>query len=342
MTQLLLVEDNKSRRKNILTTLEMAQYKIDTATSIQGCIKKALTSKPQLIICNADLHNKNGHTIESFIDKYPLLRNTPLLFFSDGPGKRTESVRLNDAVIRFVDHPFTSTSLLKAVEEVLTARAVNMPGKENIEPITAKMTLAEFANNREIQHVKKKHAIYMEGNHPLRLFYIQRGKVKTIKTNNEGKELTIGLYNEGEFLGYPALLEGTNYKDTAVAMEDCELSIIPKEEFGELMQTNRQAAGEFTRLLARDFSEKEEQLVGIAYNSLRKRVADALMTLQQKFFKASKTPFSMHISREDLANLAGTATESLIRTLSDFKNEKLIEIKKGNIIIRDAGRLQRL
>ena len=79
--------------------------------------------------------------------------------------------------------------------------------------------------------------------------------------------------------------------------------------------------------------------MGLAYNSLRKRVADALLTLEGKYRKENQDKFSMHISREDLANIAGTATESLIRTLSDFKSEHLIEIKEGNIIITNQKKL---
>lgn len=98
----------------------------------------------------------------------------------------------------------------------------------------------------------------------------------------------------------------------------------------------------FIRLLAKNVAEKEEQLLGLAYNSLRKRVADALMTLQQKYKKANNEKFSIQISREDLANIAGTATESLIRTLSDFKSEKLIEIHAGEIVIVNEKKLATL
>ena len=92
-------------------------------------------------------------------------------------------------------------------------------------------------------------------------------------------------------------------------------------------------------MLAKDVSEKEEQLLGLAYNSLRKRVADALITLHNKYKEEKGEKFSIHISREDLANIAGTATESLIRTLSDFKAEKIIAIQEGNIVILNENKL---
>jgi CRP-like cAMP-binding protein len=190
-----------------------------------------------------------------------------------------------------------------------------------------------------INKYKKKQVVYSEGNNPSRLFLIESAKVKTFKTNEDGKELTIGLFCEGDFLGYTALLEQAVYKETAEAIEDAELSIIPKEEFDLLINTNPEVARKFIRLLAKNVTEKESQLIGLAYNSLRKRVADALITLQTKFQKEADTLFSIHISREDLANIAGTATESLIRTLGDFKNEKLIEIRDGNIIILNEKKL---
>ena len=135
------------------------------------------------------------------------------------------------------------------------------------------------------------------------------------------------------------MLEGTVYKETAEAIDDTEIAIIPIEEFRGLIESNKEVMQKFIRLLARNVAEKEEQLLGLAYNSLRKRVADALMTLQQKYRKDDTEKFSIQISREDLANIAGTATESLIRTLSDFKSEKLIDIQAGQIIIQNEKKL---
>jgi len=91
--------------------------------------------------------------------------------------------------------------------------------------------------------------------------------------------------------------------------------------------------------MAKNIEEKEQQLLDIAYNSLRKRVANALITLLNKYRKPVEEVFSIQLSREDLANIAGTATESLIRTLSDFKSEKLIEINGSKITILNEKKL---
>jgi CRP-like cAMP-binding protein len=194
--------------------------------------------------------------------------------------------------------------------------------------------MASFNQGPNLHKFKKKQVIYTEGNHPLQLFYIKKGIIKTYKINSEGKELITGIYGEGEFLGYVALLEETVYKDIAVAVEYAELAVIPKEEFGFLMETDWQIARQFINMLAKDISEKEKLLLGLAYNSLRKKVAEALVLLSRKYKDSIK------ISRDNLAAIAGTATESLIRTLGEFRQEKLIEISEGYITIVNEAKLK--
>jgi len=131
------------------------------------------------------------------------------------------------------------------------------------------------------------------------------------------------------------------YKDTAEALEDTELALIPREDFNELIDRNPEVARKFIQLLAKNVAEKEKQLLKLAYNSLRKKVADALLLIQAKY-QGDSEAFTIDMSRENLANIAGTATESLIRTLSDFKNEKLIDIADGRITILNQKKLENL
>ncbi len=166
--------------------------------------------------------------------------------------------------------------------------------------------------------------------------------MKAYKTNEAGKELVTGLFSEGDFIGYVALLEETVYQDTAEALEETELAVIPKYDFEQLINNNKEVAQKFIRILAKNISAKEQQLLGIAYNSLRKKVAQALLILQKKY-QRTEEEFVIDISRENLATIAGTATESLIRTLSDFRSEQLIDIKDGrNIIIINQKKLEYL
>jgi CRP-like cAMP-binding protein len=200
-----------------------------------------------------------------------------------------------------------------------------------------------FTDGRNTNKYKKKQLIYTEGNHPNRLYYVLKGKVKVYRSNDDGKELVTEIATPGDFIGYISLLEDTIYKDNAQAMEETELAIIPKEDFDELMNNNKEISKQFIKLLARNISAKEKQLLSIAYNSLRKKVADALIMLQKKLNEKNEPGFAIDLGRENMANVAGTAKESLIRTLGDFRDEKLIDItQEGSIIILNQKKLEQL
>lgn len=347
MKKILLIEDNDDIRENTAEILELASYKVFTAADGKQGVEMALNEKPDLIICDIMMPVLDGYGVLYMLHKNPDMQHIPFIFLS----AKTERTDIRKGMALgaddYITKPFEGTELLEAVESRLKkSELVRQEIAEGINGLNQLMNatkgkdmLQSLHEDRNINKYKRKQIIYAEGNRPSRLFYIQKGKVKTYKSNENAKELIVGLYNEGDFLGYIALLEGTSYKETAEALEDCELAVIPKEDFDTLMYNNHETAKSFLKLLAGNISEKEDQLVGLAYNSLRKKVADAIITLKKKYNSADAPGFSIHISRENLASIAGTATESLIRTLSDFKNEKLIDIKEGSISILNENKL---
>ena len=348
MKHLLLIEDNNEIRENTAEILELAGYKVHTAVNGKAGVEMALQEKPDLIICDIMMPVLDGYGVLHLLNKNPELTGIPFIFLT-AKAERSDFRRgMEMGADDYITKPFSDIELLNAVESRLKKNAIlfkefdsNADGMyQMLNEFKGINALQELATDRNINHYKKKQPIYTEGNHPNRLYYLQKGKVKTCKSNEAGKELTVGLFNEGDFFGYTALLEETVYKETAEAIEDCDIAIIPKEEFETLLHNNKDVTHKFIKMLAKNITEKENQLLGLAYNSLRKRVADALLTLQDKYKQQNQDKFSIHISREDLANIAGTATESLIRTLSDFKNEKLIEIKDGNIVIIHQQKLE--
>lgn len=347
MKTILLIEDNFEVRENIAEILELANYKVITAENGKVGVEKALQERPDLIICDIMMPVLDGYGVLHLINKNEQLRHVPFIFLT-AKAERTDFRKgMEMGADDYITKPFTDIEILNSIERRL--RKVEMLKKEYAPDIMGiqefmkdsgrEDALKSLSEGRNINNYKKKQLIFSEGNHPLRLYFVQKGKVKTFKSNDDGKELTVGLYSEGDFFGYISLLENSIYKETAEAMEDSEVAIIPREDFESLINENPDVAKRFIRMLASNLSEKEEQLLGLAYNSLRKRVADALLTLQKKYQKPGSEQFSIHISREDLANIAGTATESLIRTLSDFRSEKLIDIRDGNIIILHEKKL---
>jgi CRP/FNR family transcriptional regulator, cyclic AMP receptor protein len=350
MKHLLLIEDNDGIRENTAEILELAGYSVATAENGKKGVEMALSKKPDLIICDVMMPVLDGYGVLHLINKNSQLAGIPFIFLTAKAERSDFRKGMEMGADDYITKPFDDIELLKAVESRLNKTALlkkeyqaNAAGvQEMLHEFGSNNALQQLAESGIINHYKKKQVIYTEGNNPVRLFYLEKGKVKIFKTNDDGKELTVGLYTRGDFFGYTALLEESVYKESAEAIEDTEVAIIPKEDFEKLVHSNPAVQKKFIQLLAKNVSEKEEQLLGIAYNSLRKRVANALMTLQHKYKKEEDTIFSMHISREDLANIAGTATESLIRTLSDFKSEKLIEIKDGNIAIINEKKLAAL
>ncbi len=350
MKKILLIEDNDDIRENTAEILELANYKVITAANGKEGVEMALEHMPDLIVCDIMMPVLDGYGVLHAIHKNELVKNTPFIFLTAKTERTDQRKGMDLGADDYITKPFDGTELLNAVDsrlkKVELLRKEFSNGEERLAAIGqaggSKNVLNALVEGRNINKYKKKQAIYTEGNHPSRLMYIVTGKVKTYKRNDDGKELVTDLYSQGDFLGYIALLEGATYKETAEAMDNCEIAVVPREDFEELVHNNREVAGAFIKLLAKNVADKEQQLLGLAYNSLRKKVAEALIALKNKYGGENNAPFSIDISRENLASVAGTATESLIRTLSDFKSEKLIDIKDGAIEILNPQKLENL
>lgn len=350
MKKILLVEDNEDIRNNTAEILELSNYKVILAENGKAGIERAIEHQPDLIICDIMMPVLDGYGVLHAVHKNETIKNTPFIFLTAKSERSDFRKGMELGADDYITKPFSGTELLNAVDSRLKKidllKQKFSPDLDGLDQLVqlagSDSTLQDFTKNRNINTYKKKQLIYQEGNHPNKLYYIIKGRVKTFKTNDDGKELIIDLFNEGDFLGYIPMLEGKTYTETAEALELTEVAVIPKEEFEDLMSKNPEVSKKFIQLLAKNVSQKENQLLGMAYNSLRKKVAVALLTLQNKFQQNNQEQFSIEISRENLATIAGTATESLIRTLSDFHSEKIIDIKKGNITIIDKKKLENI
>lgn len=349
MKKILLIEDNDDIRNNTAEILELSNYQVILAENGKIGIEKALEETPDLIICDIMMPVLDGYGVLHAIHKNETVKNTPFIFLTAKTDRNDVRKGMELGADDFITKPFSGTELLNAVDGRLKKMDLL---KEDLSPDIkglqylmqasgGKDILHSLTEDRNINKYKKQQMIYSEGNHPNRLYYVLKGKVKVYKTNEDGKELVTDLFCPGDFLGYVALLEETVYKDTAQAMEETELAVIPKEDFDELIDNSKEVTHKFIRLLAKNISEKENHLLGLAYNSLRKKVAGALTLLQQKYQEKTDKEFVIKINRESLATIAGTAKESLIRTLSEFRHEKLIDINKdGSIVIVNPKKLE--
>jgi cAMP-binding proteins - catabolite gene activator and regulatory subunit of cAMP-dependent protein kinases len=349
MKKILIIEDNDTLRENTMEILELSNYKVYGACNGKEGIEMAIHTKPDIIVCDIMMPEVDGYGVLHMIQKNEELKHTPFIFLS-AKAERTDFRKgMELGADDYIAKPFTATELLTAVESRLKKSmflkeeiAQGIQGVNDLLKASGKEKWETFTKGRNAEKYKKKQAIYHEGNRPHYLYYIQKGKVKAFKRNEEGKELVTGLFHEGDFFGYIALMEGTSYKDTTETMEESEIAFIPKDEFEELMNCNREISSKFIKLLAKNVSDKEQQLLNIAYNSLRKKVADAILMMHEKLQKEGREDAVLDIGRENMAAIAGTATESLIRTLGDFKSEKLIDIKDGSVVILNKNKLKNM
>jgi len=342
MKKILIIDDNPEILENIAEILELANYKVCTAENGKTGFGMAVRELPDLIVCDVVMPVLDGYGMLHLLKTNSTIRNTPFIFLTAKTDRAEMRKGMELGADDYITKPFEETELLNAIqcrlkkadmvkEDTCGESALGCIPEDNEKEI-----FHFLAENRDVNIYKKKQLIYSEGNRPSRLFYILKGKVKTFRTNDDGKQLITGLYNEGDFLRYVPLMEGTVYKDMAEAIEQAELVTIPKDDFEQLMSTSRLTVKKFTALLAQNISHKEQQLVGMAYNSLRKKVAETLIGINS-MYKAS-----INLSRQNLAALAGTATESMIRTLNEFKNESLIDINDGSITIVNEKKLENM
>ncbi len=349
MKKILLIEDNKDILENTAEILELANYTVLTAPNGKEGVDQALKHMPDLIVCDIMMPVLDGYGVLHLLQKHDKTRNIPFIFLTAKAEMSDIRKGMESGADDYIIKPFSASDLLNAIESRLKkAELLHQSPPQDLDDFVAQYQglnnneiMKRFTADRNTIQFKKKQLVYREGNHPASLFYIRKGKVKTYKTNEEGKELAVDLFSENDFLGYTTLLEGSTYKESAIAMTDIELAIIPKNDFEELIKNNWDIAQRFIKMVAKNIAEKEEQLLGLAYNSLRKKVADALIKLKKKYSNNNEG-FQIDISRENLATIAGTATESLIRTLGDFREEKLIEINEGYITIVNEDKLKNM
>ncbi len=347
MKKILLIEDNKDVRENTAEILSLAQYNVITAKNGKEGVELAQKEKPDLIICDIMMPVLDGHGALHMLSKNEETASIPFIFLTAKAERSDFRKGMEMGADDYLTKPFDDVELMNAIESRLKKNEIlkkefskSIQGiNDFINEAKGIESLKKLSEEREVRVYKKKDDIYKEGNYPKGVYFVSKGKVKIYQTSESGKELITELHKEGDFFGYVSLLQDEKYTGSATALEDSEIYMLPKEDFFSLIYKNAEVSRRFIEILSNNLRENEKQLVKLAYNSVRKRVAEALVKLSDKYKKDGEQTFSMNVSREDLANLVGTATETVIRTLSDFKEEKCIEVSGGKITILNYDRL---
>ncbi len=188
--------------------------------------------------------------------------------------------------------------------------------------------------------LKKDQVLFHEGSVPLGLYCIDYGKIKLNMIGSDGREHIVRLLKDGEVIGYRALLSGDHYKATATAIEDTEVCLIPKVVIDKMILKSDRFLKELIRKLSTDLTNAEQSITSIAHKSLRQRVAESIIHLKDIYgFENDNQTIAVVLSREELASVVGTATESIIRQLSDLKKDGMIELDGKRIKILNENKL---
>ena len=349
MKSILVIDDNQDIRDNTAEILELAGYNVFKAENGKKGVDAALKEKPDVIVCDIMMPELDGYGVLHLVRKNPDLQQIPFIFLTAKTERGDFRKGMEMGADDYITKPFDDIELLNAVEirlkkaEILGQKySPGVPGiNQFLKDVKESGLMTELADQYDTLNMGKKNTLYQEGKRPRFLYYLVKGKIKAFKSHEDGKEYITDLFSNGDFVGYSALIEDKNYDDSAMVLENAEYIQIPREDFLQMIYTDMNIAAKFIRLITQNVKEKEERLLNLAYSSLRKRVAKALLDIHTKFNAGGESKL-IEISRDDIAHYVGTATESLIRTLSDFKAEKLIEIKEGKITIPQPEKLKNL
>lgn len=190
---------------------------------------------------------------------------------------------------------------------------------------------------------KKGEILFREGSYPTGIYFIKKGKVKKYKTDKEGKEQIFYFCKKGELFGYHELISEEKHSDTACTIEESTIAFIPKEEFVKVLNESKVLSQRLLKVLSHEFGVLVNGIAVFAQKSVRERVALSLLLLRDKFKKENQdSPVEVDLSREDLAKFVGTARETLVRLLHDFKEEDLIETNGRKIILKKPVELSKI
>lgn len=333
----LIIEDNDDIREGTREILELTGYQVYTAPEGKTGVDLALKHLPDIILCDIMMPELDGFGVLYMLSKHREASTIPFIFMTAKAERSDMRKAMEMGADDYLTKPFDDIELLNSIEARLKKRrqtGSDAADRKNLylSEEEQETMLQELVQRSRVKTYKKKQFIYQEGDAPLYVYYVKKGKVRRFLHYLDGRELSTDIHVDGSFFGYDAILLQQQYTDNSETLEDAELALIEKENFLELLYRKPGIARKFIKLLSGNIRGKEVQLLAFAYDSVRKRVSNALIQVAEKTLAGTAGDECLiRISRDDLASLAGTANETISRMLADFKDEKLIA-KEGNAI----------
>ena len=347
-TRILVIEDNEDIRESTSEILELANYEVLQAHNGKIGVELATAHFPDLILCDIMMPELDGYGVLYLLNKNPQTAAIPFIFLTAKAERFDMRKGMEMGADDYLTKPFDDVELRNAIESRL-----NKKDKQEIfysqsldklnHLISNTSGLAELDKmiaDRKVRIIKKGQVIYYEGDDVVGIYLVLAGKVKTVKMSMDGREFLTGIYSMDEYFGIPSLISHEPYSESAEALEDATVCLLPKDMVEELLNKYPDVTRQFIHMLSNNLLEREEQLLQLAYHSVRKRMADVLVRLCKQEKQAAE--MNLKISRDNLAAMAGMATETVSRILSDFRDEGILDKKGNQIVVLDALRLQNM
>lgn len=195
---------------------------------------------------------------------------------------------------------------------------------------------------KDFRHYKKGDVLYHEGNRISGFYCINSGIIKVYKTGLDGKEQIIRFARPGEIIAYRSVLSNEPACTTSKVIEDCQVCFIPSEILISFIKTNSNFSFELMKLTCHELGEANSYITDIAQKTVRERLAEVLLKLVEDFGLDNQKYLRISLTREELANIVGTATESVIRLLSEFKTDNLVELNGRKIKVLNIKGLEKI
>jgi len=349
--KILFIEDDTVVRENTAELLELANYEVITAANGKIGVDLAKKHIPDIIICDILMPELDGYGVLNILSKQKKTNQIPFIYLSAKTEREDIRKGMNMGADDYITKPFEESELISAIESRLAKVAIL---NENLATNTKNKLETTFENqiktldhlknyfieNAEKSSFKLGDTIYHEGDNSNFIFLIQKGMVKTYKIDEQGKELITALYKNNDLFGFTSFMHNMAYQESAMAIENTVVFRFLKQDLKNVLHKNHTVTLDLIDYLTDSVYEIKDQLLQMAYSSVRKKTANTILQFADKI--KNYPDDGIRISRSDLASVAGIATETFIRTLSSLKKDGLIDIEGRNIKIIDIDKLKNI
>lgn len=201
--------------------------------------------------------------------------------------------------------------------------------------------LVDIDSTKTVNQYKPHQTLFYQGNNPYGLYCLKSGKVKVVKMDVDGNQHIVRIAGPGDVLGYRSLLADDTYSASAETIEDSTICFIDRSIFTHILDSHPKTASLVMKMMAQELKRAEEQEVNLVHRSVGERLAELLLVFNNRYGKKTKegSELELALTRQEWAEIVGTTQESVIRLLSDFKKQKMINTSGKKIVILDMDAL---